>query len=253
MSDPINRHCPRSGAPVKADSLTRYRDYTVGFCNPGCRDDFEHNGPRAAEDRRYFDVLIAERAGLGPDERVLKGLAEALPTLEGERIRLRAPRPADVDDLFALFGHAEVTRYWSHPPFQDRGQAEKLLQDILDGAVRGSFKQWAIALRADDRLIGTTTLFSRNFAHARAEVGYALRREFWGRGLATEALGRLIRHAEQDLGVLRLEADVDPGNAASLKMLERLGFAREGYARARWRVDGGVQDSVLLGRLAESG
>ena len=55
---PINENCPRSGRPVSPDSLTDYRGKIVGFCNPGCRDDFEKNPEAYPEDRAFFDKLI---------------------------------------------------------------------------------------------------------------------------------------------------------------------------------------------------
>lgn len=60
MKKPINKFCPRSGKPVESDSLTEYRGHVVGFCNPGCRDDFAQNGSRSEHDRKYFDVVIKE-------------------------------------------------------------------------------------------------------------------------------------------------------------------------------------------------
>ena len=60
----------------------------------------------------------------------------------------------------------------------------------------------------------------------------------------------MLTHAIHALGIQRVEADADPENAASLRLLEGLGFQREGYARERYRLDGGAQDSVLLGLLA---
>ncbi len=56
----INRYCPHSGRPVSADSLTRYRGFTVGFCNPGCRDDFAGHPENFPADLGYFDALIKE-------------------------------------------------------------------------------------------------------------------------------------------------------------------------------------------------
>ena len=56
----INQYCPRSGKPVEDDSLTDYKGLTVGFCNPGCRDDFAGNVEERPDDRRYFDTLIKE-------------------------------------------------------------------------------------------------------------------------------------------------------------------------------------------------
>ena len=63
LANAINALCPRSGKPVVATSLTTYRGYTVGFCNEGCRDDFAANIADRPDDRRFFDLAIAEREG----------------------------------------------------------------------------------------------------------------------------------------------------------------------------------------------
>lgn len=60
MQKAINKFCPRSGKPVSADSLTEYRGVVVGFCNPGCRDDFAKDIANNPNDRNYFDVIIKE-------------------------------------------------------------------------------------------------------------------------------------------------------------------------------------------------
>ena len=60
MEKAINKFCPRSGKPVKSDSLTKYRGFTVGFCNTGCRDDFTTNIEGNQKDSNYFDVVIKE-------------------------------------------------------------------------------------------------------------------------------------------------------------------------------------------------
>ena len=56
----INHYCPHSGKPVRADSLTTYRGFTVGFCNPGCRDEFAAGPEKLPKDIGYFEALIAE-------------------------------------------------------------------------------------------------------------------------------------------------------------------------------------------------
>lgn len=61
MEKAINQFCPRSGKPVNDDSLTQYRGHWVGFCNPGCRDDFASNPNNKPDDTRYFDVIIKEK------------------------------------------------------------------------------------------------------------------------------------------------------------------------------------------------
>lgn len=127
--------------------------------------------------------------------------------------------------------------------------ARALLDDIQACFAAKSLFQWGVARREDDWVIGTCTLYHLDGRNRRAEIGFALGREHWGRGLMQEALGALLGYAFDTLNLHRVEADVDPGNAASLRLLERLGFVREGMMRERWLVGGGVQDSVILGLL----
>ena len=63
------------------------------------------------------------------------------------------------------------------------------------------------------------------------------------------ALTLLIDHSFGELGLHRIEADVDPRNTASLRLLEKLGFRREGHLRERYFKDGEIQDSIMLGLL----
>lgn len=60
FAEVVNALCPRSGKPVAKDSLCVYRSETVGFCNPGCRDDFVAGGATRAKDEAFFDAAIAK-------------------------------------------------------------------------------------------------------------------------------------------------------------------------------------------------
>jgi RimJ/RimL family protein N-acetyltransferase len=71
----------------------------------------------------------------------------------------------------------------------------------------------------------------------------------WGKGYMNEALTGLVSHAFEVMKLRRLEADVDPCNAASIRTLERLGFQREGFLRERWHVNGEIQDAFFYGLL----
>ena len=174
-----------------------------------------------------------------------------LPTLEGERVRLRQLDDADVHAVFAVFGDPVVARYWATPALVDETAAAELVEQTrVNFRARTGFR-WAIATRDDDDVIGTCSLFHLDAANRRAEVGYALGRAYWRRGYATEAITIALTFGYETLGLRRIEADVDPRNAASLRTLERLGFQREGLLRACWEVNGEVQDSVILGLLAD--
>ena len=172
-----------------------------------------------------------------------------LPEVRAERVKLRWLTEADVPSLFAVFSDPEVMRYWSSEPMADPGEAEALLDDIRAHFAAGTLFQWGVALTGDDRVVGTCTLSNLDGRNRRGEIGYALAREQWGKGLMGEALTALLDYAFTTLGLHRIEADVDPGNAASLRLLGRLGFRREGLLRERWLVGGRAHDSVMLGLL----
>jgi [ribosomal protein S5]-alanine N-acetyltransferase len=174
---------------------------------------------------------------------------DRLPTLDTERLRLRWLRVADAPLLFEVFSDPEVTRYWSSPAMVDPSAATQLIDAIHDSFARRALFQWGIARRDDDRVIGTCTLAHLDETHRRAELGYALARPFWGVGFGREAIARVVSFAFEDLGLHRLEADVDPRNARSIASLERLGFRLEGRMRERWHVGGEVCDGLFYGLL----
>ena len=175
--------------------------------------------------------------------------AEILPNIEGERVQLRWLTTNDVNSLFSIFSDPKVMCYWSSLPLADVAAAEKLLADIHSYFEKRNLFQWGVARQTDNQIIGTCTLFHLDLDNRRAEIGYALGSEHWGKGYMGDALTLLLDFCFDDLNLHRLEADVDPQNAASIKLLERLGFQREGYLRERWLVGGNVQDSLFYGLL----
>jgi RimJ/RimL family protein N-acetyltransferase len=178
---------------------------------------------------------------------MLKG--EKLPRIEAARIRLRHLEESDTDSLFEIFSDREAMRFWSTPPFTIRDEAAQLLAEIHDNFRQKTLFQWGIAQKSDDRVIGTTTLFRLDEQSRRAEIGYILNRCFWGSGYIHEALTALLDFAFGQLRLNRIEADIDPRNQASQRVVERLGFRREGHLRERWIVGGERQDTLFYGLL----
>lgn len=173
------------------------------------------------------------------------------PTLEGQRVRLRGPRDEDTDAVFALFSDPEVMRYWSRSAMTEASEAAGLIVDIDERFEQREMINWVIAERRDDRIVGSCTLFQFSPRHRRAELGYALRSDRWGRGLGTEAVTLALDWGFRTLGLHRVEADIDPRNAGSRKLLDALGFRSEGLLRERFFVEGQATDSELFGLLAE--
>ena len=131
----------------------------------------------------------------------------------------------------------------------DVSEARQMLINIQKNNRNGSALQIGIQRKSDQALIGTCALHNLHLNSKRAEIGYALGRTYWRQGYMREALTVLIDYAFKSLGLNRLEADIDPRNAASENLLELLGFQKEGYLRQRWIVDGEVSDSVIYGLL----
>jgi [ribosomal protein S5]-alanine N-acetyltransferase len=166
----------------------------------------------------------------------------ALPATE--RLLLRPLRGTDAPSLFDIFSDRETMRYWSTPPWRWPADAEAFLADSR------SYLRLGIARRSDRALIGTCALFAVHQASRRAELGYILGRPHWGQGYAREAVTALLNHGFDAHDLNRIEADADPRNTASVRLLEHLGFVREGQMRERWIVNGEVSDSVWYGLLA---
>jgi len=175
--------------------------------------------------------------------------SNTLPAITTPRVILRWISEDDIDGLYEVFSDPRVMRYWSSGPLANREAAVQLQREIAAGNKNESMLKWGIALRESNTLIGTTTLFNLNLDNGRAEIGYAMASAYWGNGYMNEALQGLLSHAFDVMNLRRLEADVDPRNAASIRTLERLGFQREGFLRERWHVCGEIQDALFYGLL----
>ena len=170
--------------------------------------------------------------------------------LHTARLDLRPLVPTDADALFALKSDAEVQRYGSHVPWTALQQAVDYIERDRQGMAEGQHAQLAVVHREDGAVLGTCTLHALDAQCRRADVGYALLPSAWGRGYANEAVTALLDWGFAQLQLNRVEADIDPRNAASARALERLGFVREGHLRERWIVGGEACDSWLYGLLA---
>ena len=175
---------------------------------------------------------------------------DAFPVLETERLVLRETAAHDVEAVFEMERDPIAMRYWSHPPMQDVSEARAAVERACGYFDERVGLRWSIARRVDDRMLGHVSLFNFNEQSGRADIGYGLAREHWGQGFMHEALTAVVDYAFGPLGLRRLEADTDPRNQASLRALERLGFAREGLLRERWQVGDEISDTAFLGLLA---
>lgn len=171
-------------------------------------------------------------------------------TLRTDRLVLRPLAPTDVDAVFAMRSDPLVQRYGSHPPWTDRQTAVDYIERDMRQNAEGNGVQLGVERREDGVVIGTCTLFHLDTQSRRVECGYVLLPSAWGQGYASEAMTALLDWGFDALDLHRVEADIDPRNVASARVLERLGFRHEGHLRERWIVGGEISDSGLYGLLA---
>ena len=172
------------------------------------------------------------------------------PALHTERLQLRPFTDADQDALFAMHSSAHVLRYWDSAPWGDRARAERFIAASRQMAEDGSGARLAIDRSSDGALfIGWCSLTRWNPEFRSASMGYCLTDAAWGNGYATEAARALLQWAFDALDLNRVQAETDTRNVASARVLEKLGFVREGTLREDCVVNGEVSSSWVYGLL----
>ena len=171
------------------------------------------------------------------------------PRLETGRLVLREIVPADAEDLFHIFSDEETMRYWSCRPYTSVDQAHRLIEGLAKVRLAGAGVNWAITLRGDERLVGKCGYNEWRKEHRRGDISYIVAREQRGKGVVSEALGAMLEYGFGHMNLHSVEAGVTPGNDASTRMLQRLGFRLEGHLRENFLTDRGFVDSLIYSLL----
>jgi RimJ/RimL family protein N-acetyltransferase len=170
-------------------------------------------------------------------------------TLKTPRMTLRPMRPSDGDALHAVWSDAEAMRHWDWPAIKSVTVTRNVIARQCEEAKHGQGLYWAMCLDGQRDPIGACDLSEIDTHHRRAEVGFLVAREYWGRGYALEAMRAVVAYAANALKLERLSARTHSGNDRSARLLERLGFRHEGVLRAFvWR-EGTRRDCDLYGLL----
>lgn len=171
------------------------------------------------------------------------------PVIETERLILRPLVIDDSDSLLKIFSDPEVMRYWNTAPWATVQDSLDFIDESNGLMQRQESLILGVYLKPTCELAGKCMLFSYDKESKRAEIGFGLGRDYWGKGYINEAGEALIQYGFNSLGLRRIEAEIDPNNQSSAKALEKLSFSREGLLRQRWEVNGIVSDSAMYGRL----
>ena len=169
---------------------------------------------------------------------ILYKLFSHIPTLETDRLILRGMRVSDTEDMFEYARRPSVTQYLTWNPHTDPAETREYLTYVGQRYRTGDFYDWAVVDRESGHMIGTCGFTSFNCPHDTAEIGYVLNPAYQGKGLATEAVRRVLDFGFDELGLHRIEAHFMEGNDASRRLMERVGMTFEGYARESMKIKG---------------
>jgi RimJ/RimL family protein N-acetyltransferase len=180
-------------------------------------------------------------------ERCMSGLD----SLRSERLRIRRFEPADAPSLAMYRSEPDVARFQSWGESFSLEAANDLIAAYAAGdASRPGWFQWAIERVDHPGIVGDIGV-DLNRDGMQAVIGYTVAQAFQGRGYATEIIARLVEHLLVERGLHRLTAECDTRNAASVRLLERLGFRREGHMRSSTWINGEWCDDYVYALLAD--
>ena len=172
-----------------------------------------------------------------------------LPTLETPRLRLRKLCMRDAQDIFDYSQDPLVAKYVLWEAQTNISEARSYIRFMLRKYRLGEPASWGIEWKENHRIIGTIGFMWIQKDNASAEAGYSLNRQFWNKGIMTEALGGLIDYGFRVMNLNRIEAQHETENPASGAVMRKCGMAKEGTLRQRMMNKGKFVDVDLYAIL----
>jgi len=179
------------------------------------------------------------------DKRIFK----LFPEFESERLLFRKILPSDAKDLFLIRSNNDAMRFMDVTRFKSIEDAEKLIRSVEESYKKETGINWCIVEKHSNSFVGYFGFFRIIPEHCRAEIGYALKPEYWGKGYMHETLKRMAKFGFENMKLHSIEANVNPANEKSKKVLEKIGFKKEAYFRENYLFDNKFLDSIIYSLL----
>lgn len=160
------------------------------------------------------------------------------PVIETKRLYLRKMAKKDAADMYEYSKRRDVTEYLLWEPHDSELYTYRYLSYIQSRYRAGDFYDWAVIWRGNNKMIGTCGFTRLNIESNSAEVGYVLNPDYWGCGIAPEAVISVMRYGFGELNLHRIEARYMVGNDRSRRVMEKIGMQFEGIGRDSMHVKG---------------
>jgi [ribosomal protein S5]-alanine N-acetyltransferase len=169
--------------------------------------------------------------------------------LRTERLVLRQILASDAQEILFLRSDERVMEFICRERAQTINDAIAFITRINDSLQSDAGITWGISLKDEDTLIGTIGFYRLVKEHFRAEVGYLLHPDHWGKGIMTEALETVVHYGFHTLNFHTIEADLDPNNTGSKRILEKAGFIQEGHFKENYYYKGVFLDTLVYSKI----
>ena len=160
------------------------------------------------------------------------------PVIETKRLYLRKMAKKDAADMYEYSKRRDVTEYLLWEPHDSELYTYRYLSYLQSRYRAGDFYDWAVIWRGNNKMIGTCGFTRLNIESNSAEVGYVLNPDYWGCGIAPEAVISVMRYGFAELNLHRIEARYMVGNDRSRRVMEKIGMQFEGIGRDSMHVKG---------------
>ncbi len=174
---------------------------------------------------------------------------ESFPEITTERLFLRSFSLTDALDFFNLRNDPVVMEYMDTDSLQTLDESTVKIQQLLIAFSNKRGVNWVIEEKKTHKFMGYAGFWKIDNENNRCEIGYALQPSFWGKGYMFEALSKLTSWAFNELQSHSIEANINPGNDRSRKLLVKLGFKKEAYFRENYFYNNNYYDSEIYSLL----
>lgn len=169
------------------------------------------------------------------------------PKLTTERLYLNRHELSDALPMFELRSDPEVMRFMDANPASNVSQIESKISEIRNDFDNKKGINWTIRLKDESKVIGYMSLWRIDFKNHRGEIGYAIKKEYWKRGISIEAAIAVINFGFDKLKLNTIMANTNIDNTPSHSLLEKLNFSKEAYHREDFFFNGKYLDSMIFG------
>jgi ribosomal-protein-alanine N-acetyltransferase len=174
---------------------------------------------------------------------------DIFPKLETERLLLEEITRNDAQDLYEIRSDSKVMKYFDREMHRKIDDTLEMIEEIKKSFKEKNGITWIMKDKNSKKMIGYLGYWKLIRDKVRAEIGFALKPEYWNKGFMKESLIKIIEFGFNEFGLHSIEANVNPENINSIRLLERIGFKKEAYFKEDYFFQGKFLDSVIYSLL----